>query len=149
LLPLVVAAVGCTPGASVKVVEVQGSQAVRVMAVERILRGRLPELPSLIRDAHHLEITHDNGSGPPDYYEFGFIEVAPGDVETWRKFLKPSEASPNEEDARNAGAPAWWVGPEEFATLRFYESRPLGSRDPGWVGIAERTGRIYFFSYGI
>ncbi|NJR60557.1 MAG: hypothetical protein HC769_17980 [Cyanobacteria bacterium CRU_2_1] len=41
----------------------------------------------------------------------------------------------------------WWISPDAFTTLQFYEPTSLTGRSTGWIGISHETGKIYIFSF--
>jgi|ERR1041384_3619123 hypothetical protein len=125
--------------------EVTGSSTERVAGVSAIItKHKAP--PTAILDAHFVEEqTGDGVLGPPDFRAFYCIEVAPQDVLQWMQILTPLGAAA-EYDAPSQPRD-WWIARDTFASLQFYKPDILTGRVHGWIGVAQRTGRMYIFTF--
>lgn len=123
--------------------EIGGDSAARVSAVTTIL-AKQQAPPTTIVDAHFLEEeTGDGQFGPSDYHDFTHIKVAPQDVSKWTKTLATLSPKPIYSAPKNPRA--WWLKPQNFGALRFYEPVSLTGDDNGWVGVST-TGDIYIYT---
>jgi hypothetical protein len=127
------------------VYEITGSSTERIRGVSAIIT-KYKALPTAILDAQFIEEQIGDGVlGPSDFREFYFLEVAPQNVSQWAEILTPLEA------IAEYDAPAqprnWWIAHDTFASLQFYQPRVLTGRVNGWIGVSQKTGRIYIFTF--
>jgi hypothetical protein len=125
--------------------EITGSSADRVAEVATVI-SRHTTLPTPLADARFREEQIGDGSlGPSDFREFYFIEVESQDVSQWTRRLtplgKPAEYTEPTEPRD------WWVDRTTFDSLQFYKPDILTGRTHGWIGVAQRTGHIYMFTF--
>jgi len=126
--------------------ELTGDRAQRVAAATKRLAGPSP-LPSAIFDAHIVdERTGDGRFGPSDYRSFLAIQVPIGDLPQWTRHLTPAERIDSYLAPREPRP--WWVSPETYPRLVFYEpASPLSGTTHGWIGVSPQDGKIFVFTY--
>jgi hypothetical protein len=131
---------------SFSTMEVSGPPQERVTAVTRQLSlHKAP--PTALLDARYVqEQTGDGVLGPSDYRTFCRIDVAPADVPRWIADLTPLTTKPDHA-APKKNIWEWWITPEGFESLEFYEAKPYTGRVNGWIGVDPNTGRIFIFSF--
>lgn len=125
--------------------EVGGSNTERVARVTAMI-ARHKELPTAILNAHFIEEQiGDGGFGSADFRAFYLVEVDPRVIPRWTRDLTPLPTAVEYE------APAqdrdWWIDRNDFGSLQFYQPDALTSRIHGWIGVSQKTGRIYIFTF--
>jgi hypothetical protein len=128
--------------------ELGGDRSQRVAVETKALSSHLP-LPSPILDVHvFVETLGDGIGGPSDHVTFRQIQVSPGDLAQWTRHL-----SAVSEPVTFAAPPkhrSWWVSPEAFRHLAFYQpASPLSDTAHGWIGVSPADGQIFAFSYSM
>lgn len=122
------------------------TKAERINEVSRIIQERIP-LPSPLLDAYFDEDRKQDemGLGPTDFTSYMYVKVAPKDIEKWNVILKEKINYAFEPTTPDRKYP-WWVDPQRFRSLEFYEPFPL-SPLRGWIGVSRTTGEIWIVGY--
>ena len=133
------------PAAKNSVYEVSGTVAERIATVTHLV-FKDKKLPSLLLDAHFLEEQIGDGVlGPSDYRSFSCLKVAVQDLAQWLQLLTPlNEKVPYITPNKSY---AWWINQRDFAGLQFFEPNGLIGYAQGWIGIDQKTGSIYIFTF--
>jgi len=123
--------------------EITGPTAERIARVTKVLRTEGGALPTPLVDAHLVEETmgEAGGLGPVDYVTYVHIAVPPESVEAWLHLMTPASRPEHADGPRKPTA--WWVTPDRFPLLEFYDPWPLSGRRSGWIGVSRSTGQIY------
>jgi len=131
---------------SFSTMEISGPPQERIAAITRQLSlHKAP--PTALLDARYLqEQTGDGVLGPSDYRTFCRIDVAPADIPRWTADLTPLTTKPDHATPKK-NLRDWWVTPDGFESLQFYEAKPFTGRVNGWIGVDPNTGRIFIFSF--
>jgi hypothetical protein len=132
-----------TPKISIR--EVTGTATQRVADVSAIItKHQAP--PTAILDAHFLEEQIGDGFlGPSDFRAFYVVEVTPSAVLQWTQLLTSLGAAT--EYAAPVEPRDWWISRDAFDSLEFYKPATLTGRMHGWIGVSQKTGRIYIFTF--
>lgn len=138
-------AFGLTAQASFSTKEISGTAVERINAVKtQLARHKAP--PTALTDAHYLlEQFGDGALGPSDFHMYYAIKVTPADAPLWMQGLAPLANKP--EYAAPKQPREWWITPEAFESLQFYEAKPYTGRENGWIGVDPASGRIFVFSF--
>jgi hypothetical protein len=128
--------------------EITGTVQQRVTTIGAMLGNGTP-MPSALRDAYFVEDQLGDGKlGPSDFQAFYRLTVAPKDLPTWRAAMSPLDSAAM---APSYAAPrdprAWWLSPEDFKALAFYNPASLTPRRNGWIGVHPMSGVIYIFTF--